>query len=76
MAHDWAPYGPRMTRSMTRALIVALGASVLLPGCVLVKGYGTGRSSVSERRCEPNQYWDGSRCRHKGKGSGARKHDD
>ena len=25
--------------------------------------------------CEPHQYWDGTICRHKGKGSGARKHD-
>ncbi|HKA91975.1 MAG TPA: hypothetical protein VKE22_30135 [Haliangiales bacterium] len=31
---------------------------------------------VSERSCRPSQYWDGSRCRHKGKGEGARKHDD
>ncbi len=26
--------------------------------------------------CHPNQYWDGERCRHKGRGHGARKHDD
>ncbi len=26
--------------------------------------------------CRHNQYWDGERCRHKGKGHGARKHDD
>jgi hypothetical protein len=25
--------------------------------------------------CHPSQYWDGQQCRHKGKGSGARKHD-
>ncbi|HSM92237.1 MAG TPA: hypothetical protein VLT47_05065 [Anaeromyxobacteraceae bacterium] len=28
------------------------------------------------RGCKPNQYWDGEKCRHKGKGHGARKHDD
>jgi hypothetical protein len=26
--------------------------------------------------CHPSQYWDGDQCRHKGKGKGARKHDD
>jgi hypothetical protein len=26
--------------------------------------------------CRPNQYWDGEECRHKGRGWGARKHDD
>jgi len=31
---------------------------------------------VTERSCHPSQYWDGSQCRHKGKGHGARKHDD
>lgn len=25
--------------------------------------------------CRPSHYWDGHRCRHKGKGHGARKHD-
>ncbi len=30
----------------------------------------------AEGGCRPNQYWDGERCRHKGKGHGARKHDD
>lgn len=28
------------------------------------------------RECHPSQYWDGDECRHKGKGKGARKHDD
>lgn len=27
-------------------------------------------------QCRPSQYWDGERCRHKGRGHGARKHDD
>ena len=31
---------------------------------------------VKEKGCHPSQYWDGSKCRHKGKGWGARKHDD
>jgi hypothetical protein len=28
------------------------------------------------RSCHPSQYWNGHRCIHKGKGHGARKHDD
>ena len=64
-----------MTMNTTRALIVAVGASMLLPGCMFVKGLGTGRSGVVVERCHPSQYWDGTQCRHKGKGSGARKHD-
>lgn len=28
-----------------------------------------------KKRCHPSQRWDGRRCRHKGKGRGARKHD-
>ena len=65
---------PRMTK--TRALIVILGASMLLPGCVFVNRLGTGKSGVSSGgKCHPSEYWDGTQCRHKGKGSGARKHD-
>ncbi len=28
-----------------------------------------------DRACHPSQYWDGHKCRHKGHGHGARKHD-
>jgi hypothetical protein len=41
-------------------------------GCVLI---GVHRAGVSTPRCRNDQYWDGTMCRHKGKGSGARKHD-
>lgn len=27
------------------------------------------------KHCAPSHYWDGHKCRHKGKGKGARKHD-
>jgi hypothetical protein len=27
------------------------------------------------KKCKPSHYWDGKKCRHKGKGKGARKHD-
>lgn len=30
----------------------------------------------ARRECHPSQYWNGDECRHKGKGKGARKHDD
>ncbi|NMO14870.1 hypothetical protein HPC49_06120 [Pyxidicoccus fallax] len=33
-------------------------------------------SSKQRKECHPSQYWDGDQCRHKGKGKGARKHDD
>ncbi|HEY8210145.1 MAG TPA: hypothetical protein VIG99_21815 [Myxococcaceae bacterium] len=59
---------------MTRALLVAVGASMLLPGCVLIPVGHRGQAVVVER-CRPNEYWDGHECRHKGKGHGARKHD-
>jgi hypothetical protein len=59
---------------MTRSLLVAIVASMLLPGCVYIP-IGHGRSAVTADRCRPDQYWNGLECRHKGKGSGARKHD-
>lgn len=38
---------------------------------------GAIRSSDSKKpECHPSQYWDGEKCKHKGKGKGARKHDD
>lgn len=68
---------------MTRILIVlAAVGSFSLGGCVLVKeerrGTGTSRSGLSSSsrpECHPSQYWDGEKCKHKGKGKGARKHD-
>ncbi len=60
-----------------RALIGAIGLVVLGTGCIVVPGvrhghHGHYRPAVS---CHPSQYWDGAVCRHKGQGSGARKHD-
>ena len=34
------------------------------------------QSPPAAPQCRPSQYWDGEKCRHKGKGHGARKHDD
>jgi hypothetical protein len=71
---------------MARLVPALLAASLLtLSGCVLVREHGHpgGRRAEShsglssrERDCHPSQYWDGEKCRHKGKGRGARKHDD
>lgn len=56
------------------SLTALLLASSLLSGCVMVGKPGkTSRASSSQ--CHPSQYWDGSQCRHKGKGKGSRKHD-
>ncbi len=55
-----------------------------LSGCVIVKEerhHSTKRSRLDRddrRGCHPSQYWDGEKCRHKGKGKkkgkGHRKH--
>jgi len=48
-------------------------------GCLVVgkhtRSFAAPSSSSSSPSCHPSQYWDGSQCRHKGKGHGARKHD-
>jgi hypothetical protein len=49
-----------------------------MSGCfVRTQGHGRGHrhGSVRGARCHPSQHWDGRKCRHKGKGHGARKHD-
>lgn len=53
-----------------------------LQGCIVrhpvkvVPAPKSKKSSLSSKECHPSQYWDGEKCRHKGKGKGARKHDD
>ena len=64
-------------RPMKR-LAVALAFSVLalsLGGCVVRTHPHRHSHAVKTRGCHPSQYWDGHKCRHKGKGHGARKHD-
>jgi hypothetical protein len=70
-----------MTRRMSRLLgtIVLLIFAAGSTGCLVHRhphGSKTKAVVVRERACNPNQYWDGEKCRHKGKGHGARKHDD
>lgn len=64
-----------------RTLVISLAvAATLQLGCAVVPlspGPGRSKSSLSSGKpdCAPSQYWDGTMCRHKGKGHGARKHD-
>ena len=66
-----------------KKLIGLVGVTVLplmLSGCIFTSRdrghhHGHGRHASKSRGCHPSQYWDGNKCRHKGKGHGARKHD-
>lgn len=57
--------------------ITLLSLSLSVSGCALIlPGQGHYEpAKASSVRCEPNETWDGAQCRHKGRGSGARKHD-
>lgn len=64
-----------------KAIAITIAAAFMLSGCVLVsdrRGPGVVKLNLDgdKDRCRPNQYWDGEKCKHKGKGHGARKHDD
>lgn len=66
---------------MKKLLFLIPSVLLALPGCVVVRDTlhvpKAKKSELKSRpECQPNQYWDGSKCRHKGKGKGARKHDD
>ncbi|OJT26861.1 hypothetical protein BO221_02265 [Archangium sp. Cb G35] len=66
---------------MKKTLFLLPAVFMLLPGCIVVRdihhGHRTKKSEMKSRPdCHPSQYWDGEKCRHKGKGKGARKHDD
>jgi hypothetical protein len=54
--------------------LVLTGLAVLQVGCVVVPGQRTSAVGATPQ-CHPSQYWDGTQCRHKGRGYGARKHD-
>ncbi|MCE9673601.1 hypothetical protein LY474_37935 [Myxococcus stipitatus] len=68
---------------MTLRLLVPLLSVCLLGGCIVhhhdkhhdSRPSKSKKSKNSSRDCHPSQYFDGSECRHKGKGKGARKHD-
>ena len=58
-------------RQVANLCVAAMLAS-LVGGCVVVDRR---TRALSTPKCHPSQYWDGSKCKHKGKGNGARKHD-
>jgi hypothetical protein len=66
---------------MQRYLAILLTALFLSTStaCIVHTNDRRGRSHRSvkkgKKKCHPSQRWDGRRCRHKGKGHGARKHD-
>ena len=53
-----------------RLVLPVLALCSLLEGCIVVRD-----RTVVRKECHPSEYWDGTQCRHKGKGHGARKHD-
>jgi hypothetical protein len=63
---------------MHRITVLLMTAALGLPllGCFVVsRPPGATRAEYREPSCRPSQYWDGTMCRHKGQGRGARKHD-
>jgi hypothetical protein len=66
-----------------KSIILAITCVIFASGCLVHRhGYAPSRRGqavvVREQprpACHPSQYWDGSQCRHKGQGNGARKHD-
>jgi hypothetical protein len=69
-------------RAMKKTFFLLPAVLLVLPGCFVVREtlYVPTKTKKSEMKsppdCHPSQYWDGHQCRHKGKGKGARKHDD
>jgi hypothetical protein len=53
----------------------AFGSGCIVP--VHDHGHGHHKETIRPAHdCPPSHYWDGEKCRHKGKGHGARKHDE
>ena len=64
-------------RALTSTALAAVLASTLA-GCLVRTVEPGQRVRYVDRppSCRPSQHWDGERCRHNGRGHGARKHDD
>ena len=69
-----------MSRRLLLVLVCAIFLGTSSTGCIL-HTHGHRRQAVKakkskkRRKCPPSHRWDGNKCRHKGKGKGARKHD-
>lgn len=69
---------------MRPLLALTLGLGLLSSACIVVPRHHHLRLAPRHTRsavhgavpaCAPGHSWDGARCRHKGQGHGARKHD-
>jgi len=70
---------------MLKKLLIVLMISMFLgsvsSSCIIHHPHGRSHRAVKakkhkkHKKCPPSHYWDGEKCRHKGKGKGARKHD-
>jgi hypothetical protein len=61
-------------RKLLPALLLSFSFAGAGSGCI-VHAHPPGKHKHA-KKCHPSQYWDGHHCRHRGKGHGARKHDD
>ena len=62
-------------KRLAATLVLGIFAALSSGGCV-IRTDPRHRHGHVVVKCKPSQYWDGHHCRHKGKGHGARKHDD
>ena len=65
---------------MFRRLILILAVFAVLgfvsSSCIIhAPRHGHKKQAIKAKKCKPSHYWDGKKCRHKGKGKGACKHD-
>jgi len=63
-----------MSRRLLSIIILSAFLGATTSSC-FVHPYRHGRHAVKAKKCKPSHYWDGEKCRHKGKRKGARKHD-
>jgi len=50
---------------MKKHLVIIIGCSFLLSGCLVVGPRGKRRQGVHSHKCHPSEYWDGHKCKHK-----------
>lgn len=60
---------------MKKTLVLFIGCSFLFSACLIVgPRRGKRRKGVHNHRCHPSEYWNGHKCKHKGKAKGHKKH--